>query len=339
MTDPTPLTDRVYTKTKPVLSFIGAGNYASRILIPAFKAAGAQLHTIVTSGGVSGVFHGRKAGFAQASTDVNSMLANAETNTVVIATRHNTHARFVAAAMKAGKNVFVEKPLVINHDDLHAVQTSYDEAMEAGLNIRLMVGFNRRFAPLVQRIKTLLDPINEPKALIMTMNAGLIPAGHWTQDINVGGGRIIGEACHYIDLMRFLIGCPIVSVQCRRIGVNGEGIARAEDNAAIILGFKDGSFGTIHYLANGNKSYPKEQIEIFAAGKVLQLSNFLKLRGFGWKGFKSMNLISQDKGQKACVAAFLSAIEQGLPSPIPANEVFEVAGVTLNVADDLRNQS
>lgn len=320
---------------KPVLGFIGAGNYASRMLIPAFKAAGAQLHTISTSGGVNGVIHGEKAGFAQATTDTQAMLDSPEINTVAIVTRHNSHASFVVSAIEAGKHVFVEKPLAISRLDLHAVEQAYKA--RGGAAPMLMVGFNRRFSPQVQKMKALLAPISEPKSFIMTMNAGEIPADHWTQDGQVGGGRIIGEACHFIDLMCYLAGAKVVSVQARRMG-DAPGVPITEDKAAITLGFADGSFGSILYLANGAASFPKERVEVFAAGKVLQLDNFRKLRGFGWPGFKKMNLWRQDKGQSACAAAFLAAIEAGGEAPIPASELFEVASVSLDVAEQLRNQ-
>lgn len=329
---------------QPVLGFIGAGNYASRMLIPAFKAAGAQFHTIVTAGGINGVIHGEKAGFAEASTDMAAMLANANINTVAIVTRHDAHARFVAQALQAGKNVFVEKPLAISHDELADVQEAYalahaakagDDDKGAG-GPQLMVGFNRRFSPQVQKMKALLMPVKEPKSFIMTMNAGAIPANHWTQDNAVGGGRIIGEACHFIDLMRFLAGSPVVSIQARRMG-DAPGVAITEDKASITLGFEDGSFGTILYLANGAASFPKERVEVFAAGRVLQLDNFRKLKGYGWPGFSKLNLWKQDKGQKACAAAFLQAVATGMPA-IPVEEIFEVARVTIEVAEQLRSQ-
>lgn len=320
---------------KPVLSFVGAGNYASRVLIPAFKNCGAQLHTIVTSGGTSGALHGKKAGFVQASTDIDAMLTSSEINTVVIATQHNTHARLAIKALEAGKNVFVEKPLAISKEEMDEVQQVYQAAHNSGAGPLLMVGFNRRFAPQIQKVKPLLEAVKEPKSFIMTMNAGAIPADHWTQDREVGGGRIIGEACHYIDLMRFLAGSEIVSVQARCIGT-ASGLEITDDKAAIILGFADGSCGTIHYLANGHKDFPKERIEVFTAGMMLELNNFRKLKAYGWPGFKKMNLWRQDKGQSACPAAFLQAIEGGGASPIPAQEIFEVAKVTLEAAKQLR---
>ncbi len=327
-----------FTPQRPVMGFIGAGNYASRMLIPAFKAAGAQLHTIVTAGGINGVIHGEKAGFAEASTDMAALLTNASINTVAIVTRHDTHARLVAQTLQAGKHVFVEKPLAIELDGLDMVRSAYDAAQTRSSQggPQVMVGFNRRFSPQVQKIKALLAPLKEPKSFIMTLNAGAIPANHWTQDNTVGGGRIIGEACHFIDLMRFLAASPIVSVQARRMG-DAPGVAVAEDKASITLGFEDGSFGTILYLANGAASFPKERVEVFAAGRVLQLDNFRKLKGYGWPGFSKMNLWKQDKGQNACTAAFLQAVEKGVPA-IPADEIFEVARVTIEVAELLRKQ-
>ncbi|MND32671.1 alcohol dehydrogenase [compost metagenome] len=322
---------------KPVVGFIGAGNYASRVLIPAFKAAGAQFHTIVTSGGINSVVHGEKAGFVQASTDLQAMLQDPAINTVAVVTRHDSHARFVSQALQAGKHVFVEKPLAITLPELEEVKAAYDSAHQRGKGPQLMVGFNRRFAPQVQKMKNLLAPVKEPKALIMTMNAGAIPSDHWTQDIAVGGGRIIGEACHFIDLMRFLVGSPIVSVQARRMG-DSPAVAVSEDKASIILGFEDGSFGTIHYLANGAASFPKERVEVFAAGRLLQLDNFRKLKGYGWPGFKKLNLWKQNKGQSECAAAFLAAIDQGKAAPIPKDEIFEVARVSIEVAQLLRAQ-
>jgi len=328
--------DAAYDRRRPVVGFIGAGNYASRVLIPAFRAAGAQLHTIVTAGGINGVIHGEKAGFTEASTDPASLFEGDGVNTVAIVTRHDSHASLAAEALAAGRHVFVEKPLAIDRHGLEAVSSAYDEAHAAGRGPQLMVGYNRRFAPQVKKMKELLDAVREPKSFIMTMNAGAIPPEHWTQDPNVGGGRIIGEACHYVDLMRFLAGSPVVSVQSRRMG--GEpGAAILEDKASITLGFQDGSFGTILYLANGAASFPKERIEVFAAGRVLEIDNFRKMKGYGWPGFGGMNLMKQDKGQDGCVAAFLKGIEEGVPA-IPSDEIFEVARVSIEAVEQLRRQ-
>ncbi|MFX9523600.1 bi-domain-containing oxidoreductase [Acinetobacter baumannii] len=321
-----------------VVGFIGAGNYASRILIPAFKKASSQLHTIVTSGGINGVIHGEKTGFAEASTDLDSLLNNKDINTVAIATRHNSHAYFVEKVLSAGKNVFVEKPLALTVEEIEKIETVYNQNIQNNQYARVMVGFNRRFSPQVQKMKTLLDTVKEPKSFIMTMNAGAIPADHWTQDNAVGGGRIIGEACHFIDLMRFLAGSKIVSIQARRMGET-DAVQILEDKASITLGFEDGSFGTIFYLANGASSFPKERVEVFTAGRVLQLDNFRKLKAFGWPGFNKMNLWRQDKGQDACAAVFVDSIRDGKEAPIPADEIFEVARVTIQVAEILRAQT
>ena len=325
-----------YAQDKAVVSFIGAGNYASRMLIPAFKVAGAQFNSIVTSGGVSGVVHGQKAGFSEASTDVEKMLLDSQTNAIAIVTRHNSHAGFVIRSLIAGKHVFVEKPLATTLEDLKLVENAYSDSKKMNVATHLMVGFNRRFSPHVQKMKSLLETVHGPKSFILTMNAGEIPKEHWTQNVEIGGGRIIGEACHYVDLMRYLAGSEIVSVQARRMGDYQDSIS--EDKAVILLGFADGSFGTVNYFANGAASFPKERIEVFASGKTLQLDNFIKLKGYGWSNFKKMNLWKQDKGQKACVSAFVNAIESGTNTPIPSDEIFEVARVTIEAVKQLRAQ-
>jgi len=317
---------------KAVVGFIGAGNYASRMLIPAFKAAGATLHSISSAGGTNASVTGRRSGFSEATSDNDALIADPKINTIAVVTRHNSHARFTIQALRGGKHVFVEKPMALTHEELDEVRLAHAESGK-----HLMVGFNRRFAPHVRTMKRLLDTVAVPKSFVMVMNAGAIPAGHWTHDLEIGGGRIIGEACHYVDLMRFLAGSPIVSVQARRMG-DADAEAVTEDKASITLGFEDGSFGTIHYLANGGASFPKERIEVFTAGRTLQLDNFLKLRGFNWPGFKKQNLWRQDKGQNACANAFIRAVETGDMPPIPAAELFEVAKVTIDVAEILRDQ-
>jgi predicted dehydrogenase/threonine dehydrogenase-like Zn-dependent dehydrogenase len=317
----------------PVIGLIGAGNYASRMLIPAFKAAGGDLHTIASAGGTSGVVHGERSGFRFATTDTQALLADSAVNTVAIATRHNSHARFTTEALNAGKHVFVEKPLCLTREELDGIRAAHAAAGKL-----LMVGFNRRFAPLVVKMKGLVDRVAEPKTFMLVMNAGAIPADHWTQDPEVGGGRILGEACHHIDLMRHLAGSPITSIHARRMGDN-PAQPLTEDKAVITIGFADGSFGTVHYLANGGSSFPKERIEVFAAGRTLQLDNFIALRGFNWPGFGKEKLWRQDKGQTPCAAAFLGAIAEGRESPIPADQLFEVAEATLTAVDQLRAQS
>ncbi len=308
------------------VSVIGAGNYAGAVLIPAFKAAGAQLLRIASAGGASSLHVGRKFGFAQATTDTAALLADPAANAVVVSTRHDSHADYVLRALAAGKHVFVEKPLALQVEDLHRIQA----AALAAPQLRVMVGFNRRFAPQVVKIKQLLAGAPGPKTMVMTVNAGAIPANHWTQDRAVGGGRLVGEGCHYFDLLRFLAGSPIESFQVASMA------AGTADTAQISLRFADGSLGTVLYLANGSKAFPKERLEVFAAGRVLQLDNFRRLTGFGWPGFKSMNLWRQDKGQKACAAAFVQAVRSGGPAPIPLDELLEVGRVSIQIEQALR---
>ncbi len=311
------------------IAFIGGGNYASRVLIPAFKHAKANLITLVTSRGMSAVQHGNKNGFLKASTDIKQALDGA-VDAVVIATQHNMHAAQTLQALESGKNVFVEKPLALTHEEIDKIEASQKKYKSI-----VMVGYNRRFSPQIQKIKKLLAAKPEPKTFIMTMNAGEIPKDHWTQDIKKGGGRIIGEACHYIDLMRFLAGAKIKSFNATKMGENNF-VELTEDKAIISIVFEDGSMGSIHYFANGGKLFPKERIEVFCDNAVLQLDNFRKLRGFGWKGFSKMNLWSQNKGQKNCVNAFMESIRNGKESPIPQEEIFEVARVSVDIAEMLR---
>ena len=311
----------------PSVSFIGAGNYATAMLMPVFKKAGAHLRSVVSAAGVSGVHAGRKFGFETASTDSDALLADSDTQAVVITTRHNSHAAYTIKALEAGKHVFVEKPLCLTKPELADIEAAYARSAN-GTDPQplLMVGFNRRFAPQVQKIKQLLSTVSGPKAFIMTVNAGAIPAEHWTQDVEVGGGRLLGEACHFVDLLRFLAESPIATWHCARMQAN------TPDTFTIELKFVDGSIGTIHYFSNGSKAFSKERLEVFVAGRVLQLDNFRKLVGYGWPGFKSMNLWRQDKGQQACAKAFIEAIARGQPSPIDAAELFEVSRVVLDLA-------
>jgi predicted dehydrogenase len=198
-----------------------------------------------------------------------------------------------------------------------------------------MVGFNRRFSPLVVKMRSLLGALSEPRAFVMTVNAGFIDAGHWTQQKAVGGGRIVGEACHFIDLVRHLDGSPIVESRADSLGRH-PAFEVTDDKATITLRFASGSMGTIHYLANGDRSFPKERLEVFCGGKVLQLDNFRRLRGWGWRGFSGMRLWRQDKGQAACVRAFVDAVSQGRASPIPLDEVLESSRVAIEAQAALR---
>ncbi|WP_405229947.1 bi-domain-containing oxidoreductase [Lentisalinibacter sediminis] len=315
-----------------VVGFLGAGNYAGRVLIPAFKAAGATLHTVVSGGGVSAVHFGKKFGFAGAATEMDAVLENAQIDTVVIATRHDAHAAQVLASLRSGKHVFCEKPLCLTNDEIDQIENE----MGAHADQHVMVGFNRRFAPHVVKMKALLDTIDEPKSVIITVNAGEIPPDHWTQDLAVGGGRIIGEACHFIDLARHLVGFPISELHAVSLGRHPT-IKVRDDKVSLALEFEDGSIATIHYLANGHKSFPKERVEVFAAGRVLQLDNFLKLRGWGWPNFSQMRLWRQDKGQLACAKEFFQAVTDSCKSPISKEEIIEVSRAAIKAAEAARS--
>ena len=323
----------------PCFGFIGAGNYASRVLIPAFKKSGGHLHTLVSANGINSVIHGKKAGFAHAATDAEPMLNDPAVNTVVIATQHNSHAKYVIESLNANKHVWVEKPLAINSSSLMLIEDAYKKAHERTRyshslgGPQLMVGFNRRFSPHIKKMHNLLSPVGAAKSIMITVNAGFIPKESWVQDPLIGGGRVIGECCHFIDLMRFLVGERIVSVSGRAM-TSGRLGSVLVDRSTITLGFEDGSFGTILYLANGPSDFPKERVEVFSDGKVLQLDNYRKLKGYGWKNFTKMNLSSLDKGQEACALSFTDAVKCGVPC-IPADEIFEVARVTLEANDIL----
>jgi predicted dehydrogenase/threonine dehydrogenase-like Zn-dependent dehydrogenase len=318
---------------RPSVAFIGAGNYAGRVLIPAFRAAGARLFAVATANGIGAARYGRQYGFEMASTDTSAVLASPQADLVVIATRHDTHAQYVQQALAAGKHVFVEKPLALTDSEIDAIEALVRAPGQARPPM-LMIGFNRRFAPLAMKMKRLLAAVREPKAFVVTVNAGAVPAGHWTVGAE-GGGRIIGEACHFVDLLRFFAGCPITGSVARRTG--GDDAGSADPSLCITLSFADGSLGTIHYLTSGHASYPKERVEAFAGGRVIQLDNFRRLRAFGWPHFRSQRLWRQDKGQTACAAAFVTAIKAGDVPPIPLEEIFEVSRVTIAVSEAARH--
>ncbi len=321
----TPLRRPAPASGEPVVGVIGAGNFTGQVLLPALKASGVRLKTIASAAGVTGTHLARKFAFDESTTDAKSMLADPEIDTVVITTRHDSHCGYVVDALEAGKRVYVEKPLCLNSRELERIEDVHASVPSPFL----MVGFNRRFAPHVRKMKEMISTVREPKAMIMTANSGSIPAKHWTQSRQVGGGRIIGEACHYIDLLRFLAGSAITRLAAVQLGDDSD--TAGDDKMTFTLKFADGSIGTIHYLANGHKSFPKERLEVFCAGRILQLDNFRKLSGFGWPKFKTMKLWRQDKGHHAEMQALATALRGGLPSPIPFDEIVEVTRTSFDV--------
>jgi predicted dehydrogenase/threonine dehydrogenase-like Zn-dependent dehydrogenase len=303
----------------PTIGVIGAGNFASLVLFPALAKTGARLKTVASAGDPGAALAARKFGFVQATSDHRVIIDDPEINTVFIATRHNSHARMVVEALQAGKHVFVEKPLALNREQLVEVRAAYEQ--NAGLH--LMIGFNRRFSSLARKMHDLLAGRAQPLTLIYTVNAGFIPADHWTQGLEAGGGRIIGEGCHFIDLLRYLVGAPITGLEARMMG-EARGVTIRQDKMTIVLEFADGSLGTVHYFANGSKRFPKERVEVFSEGRVLTLDNFQALTGYGWSGLGRTQLWRQDKGHAAEIAAFVERIAHGGEPLIPFAELEEV---------------
>lgn len=309
----------------PVVAFLGAGGFTTRMLLPALEGQSCRLKTIVSNSGVTGTHAGNKFSFEQSSSDSAAVLADEEVDTVFITTRHNSHAALVTNALKAGKNVFVEKPLCLTREEMQEIAEVAQSA--PGL---LMIGFNRRFSPHARTMAKALQSIREPRSIVMTINAGLIPGDHWTQDPAVGGGRIVGEACHFIDLARFLAGSRIA--RCRSQFLGGEA-GKLGDSVAITLSFEDGSIAAIQYLARGHKRFPKERIEVFAGEAVIRCENFRVTEGFGVDGLKKFRTRSQNKGHGEEVASFVKAVREGGESPIPLEELLEVTKATFDAAE------
>lgn len=315
-----------------IASAIGSGNFAGQVLLPAFKSTGVVLHSLSSAKGLSGFHLGRKFGFKETTTDSDALLSNQKINTIAISTRSDTHAYYAVKAIQNGKHLFVEKPLAINRKQLKEIQSAYEEKLKFGEAPLLMVGFNRRFSPLTKKLKSLLDRSMAPKTMIMTVNAGHIPRDHWTHDPSSGGGRVINEGCHFIDLLRHVADSPIRHVQVAQMETTEDGL-KTRDNVTLTLSFQDGSLGTIHYFSNGNKTYPKERLEVYCDGKIFVLNNFISLTAYGVPEFRRMKLFRQDKGHRAEVEAFVKAIETGRPSPIPFHEIVEVTETSFAAAE------
>jgi len=321
------------SKTVKKLAFIGAGNYVGNVLASAFAKQPIILKTISSQSGLSCLHIAKKYSFEQITTDVESIFLDKDIDAVVIATQHNTHADYIVKALKAQKHVFVEKPLCISYEELKNIKKVYYSNVDSR-NIKpiMMVGFNRRFSPLVLKAKDYIDTKKEPKSIIITVNAGSIPSKHWTQNTSISGGRIIGEGCHFIDLSRFLIGSSIINHSI--ISMKSD----TNDTVSIALTFEDGSIASINYFSNGSKSVIKERLEIYVSNSVVQIENFKSLKIYSNSLTKKKNLWVQDKGQNACASAFIRSMNKNLISPIPINEIFEVADVTLNLAQKLREK-
>lgn len=305
-----------YAGAKGVIGVIGAGNFTKMTMLPALKkGSDATLKYIASAGGVSSSALAKKYGFAKSTTDYKEILKDSDVNVVMITTRHNQHAAMTIETLEAGKHVFVEKPLAINPQGLDEILAAANRMNGKGLSVT--VGFNRRFSPYIQKAKQLIGNGNTPINIIATMNAGHIPPDVWVHDMQVGGGRIIGEACHFIDLATYLTGSKVASVT-----MSGMGTATIEntDNAIITLKYANGSQAVINYFSNGSKAYSKERVEIYSQGRTLVMDNFIKLEGFGFKGFSKMKG-RQDKGHQAQFSQLINMLKQGAAPLIPFDEI------------------
>jgi len=324
---------------QPVIGVIGAGLFVKATLLPALSKTGARLAYIANRKGSGARRLADKFRIETVTTDYRTVLTDERVRAVMIAVGHHLHADFVCESLAAGKHTFVEKPLALDVEQLKRVMAAADAAADC----LLMVGFNRRYSPHAVKMKELLRGGGEPLAMNYTVNAGFIPPDHWTQQPE-GGGRIIGEACHFIDLMVFLTGSKVASVAAHQVG---RGVAVKEDKMSISLGFADGSVGTVNYFANGSKAYPKESLEVFHEQRTLQLDNFRITKGYGFKGFSKFKTFQQDKGHRAEMAAFVTQVKEGGPPLIAMEEMVNVTlasfaamtaateGRTVNVDEEL----
>lgn len=312
------------------VGMLGAGAYANSVLLPAMqKTAGVELKTLCTASGLTGVHSGNRFGFAQAATDPQALYTDAEIDLVAIATPHHLHAEQVIAALEHGKHVFCEKPLCLSREELAAITSAYTQAS----NLHLMVGFNRRFAPLAEKLKAFFAPCHEPLLIHYRVNGGYIPLDNWLQDPQRGGGRLIGEVCHFVDFLGYLTGSPPEQVTARALPNQGR---YANDNLALLLTYGNGSIGTITYAANGDKGLGKERVEVFGGGRSAVLEDFrhLTLLHAGKRQTYQLRL-KQDKGHMGEWKALIQAIQHNRPSPIAFTEVAATTLTTFAALESL----
>lgn len=315
---------------KGVLGIIGAGNFTSAMILPSLKKAGAHIKSIASSGGLSGTTLAKKYNISNSTTDYKTILEDPEIDLVLVTTRHNAHAKMVTEALEADKHVFVEKPLALNQEELNQILEAYEAK-----NKTITVGFNRRFAPLAFKMKSLLGKDNSPMNVIATMNAGSIPANVWVHDMEVGGGRIIGEACHFIDLCSYLTGSKVISVCMNSMGKNPE---ENTDNATILLKYENGSNAVINYFANGSKAYSKERLEVYHQERTLVMDNWRKLKGYGFRGFSSSSS-GQDKGHANQFNLMVDSVRRGGNEIIPIDEIINTTKASFAAVESLKQGS
>ncbi len=315
------------------VGLIGAGNYATLMLLPHLsEMENVELVGVSTSTGISGKHAAQKFGFEFCTTDNAQILEDKDVNAVVIATRHNLHAELAAGALSAGKHVFVEKPLALNEEELRRVVDAVSES-----NRHIMVGFNRRFAPLVLEAKKFFGEHTGPLSMLYRVNAGAIPLDHWTQDPEEGGGRIIGEVCHFVDLLQFLCGSKPVKVYALA-GGKAEG-ASVEDNLTVTIGFENGSIGTIAYFSTGDKVIPKEYIEVYGAGKTFIIEDFRRARCASGGNVRTIRGRGQDKGQAGTLSAFADSVMGRRTELLPLDELVYTTLATFRILDSIHTGS
>lgn len=314
-----------YTGQKSVIGIIGAGNFTKMTMLPALKGSGAQYKYIASKGGVTGTAIAQKHGFSHSTTNVEDVLQDNEVDLVLITTRHNLHANMTLKCLEAGKHVFVEKPLALNKDELDKV---IEAQKKSGKTV--MVGFNRRFSPHAEKMKALLG--SSQMNVIATMNAGNIPANVWVHDMLVGGGRIIGEACHFIDLITYLTGSKVKAVCMNAMGINPE---ENTDNASILLKYENGSTGVINYFSNGSKAYSKERLEVYSQERTLIMDNFRTTNGYGFKGFSKLKT-ALDKGHKNQFHKLISQSKNGGNALIPFDEIVNTTQASFAAIESLQ---
>ena len=309
------------------VGFIGAGSFAQSYLIPSAKSWGVSLDGVVTSKGITSKNVLNKFKFNFCSSNPDDILKKDNIDTVFIATHHNSHAELVINSIRANKNVFVEKPLAINPEQLKEVIDNH-----SNFNKIVFVGFNRRFAPISEAIKKELKNIDEPLVINIRVNAGQIPKDHWTQQPEIGGGRIIGEVCHFVDLMQYFTDSEPIKVFAESINTGNVKIT-SEDNVAIVIKFEDGSIGNLTYVANGDKGLAKECIEVFGGGNVGIINDFRD--GMIYRNGKKTTLKSSGKGHKEEISAFLNAVKEGKMSPISFRSICLTTQTTFKILDSM----
>lgn len=316
------------------VGFIGAGNFASLVLLPALsRIPGLRPRAICSAGGVNAVVRGQLHGFEVACTELADVLTDQVVNSVFVATRHNLHSEQAIAALQSGKNVFVEKPLAIDAEQLNAFETGLADLGDSSLI--WTVGFNRRFSPAAHLVSEFFAPVKAPATLTYRFNAGLIAADHWTQDLATGGGRLVGEACHALDLACFLLGSQIARVFAESVAPGGAAGA-GDDQTIIVARFDNGSVASIGYFAGGDKGFPKERIELFGGGRVAVIDDF-KTVTLAREGRTKIHKISgRDKGHQGELDAFIGAVRRGGPPPIPYSTLLNVSWAALAAMESLR---